>query len=374
MCRVWVTLTPRHTLTLTLALTLQVLVFVSDNGGPLDHSNNYPLRGGKGSLWEGGVRVEAWVYSPLIPSDRHGTVWPGLAHSSDWYVTLVEGVAGAPAGTTAHTGPRAPDGRNLWPALMGKNLTSPRVEVVHRVLNRFFNTSLGDGSGMAARFREMKIMVGVNCQGDQVWQKWPEPSPAPVPFGLSGGVLEAGTDHARVAALSSLQQQQQSPVGADPKCQTGLPVDYHGHGTITCCAKECGVCGAKSECQLPVKDGKPCPCASRPGGAAACCVGTIGASGRMCATNDPPCVVSRKHHDNVCLFNLTADPTERVNLAAMPAYAQLIEKLLGRLRRIGSTGPPLRDAFPADIGMQNSTAKRQSCAQTERTGFLGPLD
>lgn len=28
-----------------------VLVFVSDNGGPLDHSTNWPLRGGKGSNW-----------------------------------------------------------------------------------------------------------------------------------------------------------------------------------------------------------------------------------------------------------------------------------------------------------------------------------
>ena len=65
-----------------------VIVFVSDNGGPLDHSNNYPLRGGKGSLWEGGVRVEAWVHSPLIAPSRVGTVWPGLAHSSDWCVRV----------------------------------------------------------------------------------------------------------------------------------------------------------------------------------------------------------------------------------------------------------------------------------------------
>jgi arylsulfatase A-like enzyme len=28
-----------------------VLVMVSDNGGPLDHSTNWPLRGGKASEW-----------------------------------------------------------------------------------------------------------------------------------------------------------------------------------------------------------------------------------------------------------------------------------------------------------------------------------
>ena len=355
-------------------LPLQVLVFVSDNGGPLGHSNNYPLRGGKGSLWEGGVRVEAWVRSPLIPAHRRGAVWPGLAHSSDWYVTLVEGVAGAAKGTSEHaTGPRAPDGKNLWPALIGSNLTSPRVEVVHRVMNRYFNNSLGDRSGMAARFGNMKIIAGVSCQDKQVWQRWPAPAPSPVPFGLSGGVLEPGTDHARVAALSNTPQPG-APLGADPQCETGLPVDYHGHGVVTCCPKECGVCGAANECQLPVKDGQPCPCASRPGGASACCVGSIEKSGRMCATHNPPCIVSSHKKQQACLFNLTADPEERHDLAGRPEFAQLVRELLDRLLRIGATGPPLRDAFPSDIGMKNATASAQSCARTERTGFLGPLD
>jgi arylsulfatase A-like enzyme len=43
-----------------------VIVLVSDNGGPtnLDEgtfSNNFPLRGGKHSLWEGGTRLTALV-------------------------------------------------------------------------------------------------------------------------------------------------------------------------------------------------------------------------------------------------------------------------------------------------------------------------
>ena len=98
--------------------------------GPLDHTTNYPLRGGKHTFWEGGVRVEAFVSGPLIPVGLRGSVWTGLAHSSDWYKTLVEGVAGLTI--PENTGPRAPDGFNLWGAICN-NHTSPREEVVHQV-------------------------------------------------------------------------------------------------------------------------------------------------------------------------------------------------------------------------------------------------
>ena len=61
-----------------------VLVLSSDNGGPLPHATNAPLRGGKHSLWEGGVRVRSFVSGSAVPAAARGTVWDGLAHSSDW--------------------------------------------------------------------------------------------------------------------------------------------------------------------------------------------------------------------------------------------------------------------------------------------------
>ena len=71
------------------------------NGGPLDHTYNWPLRGGKHTQWEGGIRGEAFVWSKsdaLLPSSARGTTWRGLAHSSDWVPTVIEGVFGLDMG------------------------------------------------------------------------------------------------------------------------------------------------------------------------------------------------------------------------------------------------------------------------------------
>eukprot|EP01047_Picozoa_sp_COSAG01_P002308 COSAG01_NODE_60_length_29981_cov_23.262533_33_plen_404_part_00 len=59
-----------------------LFVMVSDNGGPLDHATNAPLRGGKHTFWEGGVRVAAMISGPALltagfPKHRLGSNWGG---------------------------------------------------------------------------------------------------------------------------------------------------------------------------------------------------------------------------------------------------------------------------------------------------------
>ena len=48
-----------------------VMLVMSDNGGcPYSGGYNYPLRGAKQYLWEGGIRVNAFVHSPMLARAR----------------------------------------------------------------------------------------------------------------------------------------------------------------------------------------------------------------------------------------------------------------------------------------------------------------
>ena len=62
-------------------------MFTTDNGGSVGHSaSNHPLRGTKGTLWEGGTRAVTFLHSPLLSSSQ-GTL-DGLFHIVDWTPTL----------------------------------------------------------------------------------------------------------------------------------------------------------------------------------------------------------------------------------------------------------------------------------------------
>lgn len=173
-----------------------VFIIHTDNGGPNSHACNWPLRGGKFTFWEGGVRGMAFVSSPLIPVVHRGKKLEGLGYISDWYRTVVEGIAGGEI--PENTGPIPPDGFNLWPAIIG-GTPSPRTEVLLLpASNQYVNTSdcpKGPGHGCAPSIRIGKYKLIMSWPGKDNLVELPPPSSTPIAYGIDGGIVEPGTDH-----------------------------------------------------------------------------------------------------------------------------------------------------------------------------------
>lgn len=113
-----------------------LIVFHSDNGGTRSKMfagegevtgdlppNNGPFRDGKGTVYEGGVRVGAIFNWP-------GRIAPGKAEGLFHVVDMLPTLAAA-AGTAVEGG-KPLDGVNSWPAISGRTV-SPRKDVVLNV-------------------------------------------------------------------------------------------------------------------------------------------------------------------------------------------------------------------------------------------------
>ncbi len=93
-----------------------IVIFTSDNGGFRRVTSNLPLRGAKGWMYEGGIRVPMMIRWP-------GVTQPGgVSHiamtSTDFYPTMLE-MAGLPLRPSQHM-----DGKSIVPLLKGQNIES----------------------------------------------------------------------------------------------------------------------------------------------------------------------------------------------------------------------------------------------------------
>lgn len=90
-----------------------VICFMSDNGGLSTSegspTSNLPLRGGKGWLYEGGIREPFLIRAPGVSTA--GTVCDTPVISTDFYPTMLD-LAGAPSKSKQHL-----DGRSLVPLM-----------------------------------------------------------------------------------------------------------------------------------------------------------------------------------------------------------------------------------------------------------------
>jgi len=103
-----------------------IVIFLSDNGGHIGKfddvtcTNNAPLRSGKGSLYEGGVRVPLLVRAPGVTTN--GVVCNEPIMAADLPVTIAQ-----LAGLTRTQDSHAWDGQNLEPLLHDPNAKLKRT-------------------------------------------------------------------------------------------------------------------------------------------------------------------------------------------------------------------------------------------------------
>lgn len=138
-----------------------IVVFLSDNGGATDSNtaDNTPLRGAKGSAWDGGWRVPFALQWPghIAP----GQVYEHPVISLDIFATIAA-LAGAP--TNAE---RSLDGVNLIPFLTGEDDGVPHEAIHLRMFDRgAYAVRSGDDklliteAGEPARLYDLRLDIG----------------------------------------------------------------------------------------------------------------------------------------------------------------------------------------------------------------------
>lgn len=122
-----------------------LIIFSSDNGGvqPGVRTMNTPLRAGKGTIYEGGIRSGAFAILPgKIPAGKR--VAPPV-QMIDWYPTLIK-LTGADANQSLPV-----DGKDIWPLLTeGKPIDRDAILLV------------GTPNRYAIRMGDWKLLVNPN--------------------------------------------------------------------------------------------------------------------------------------------------------------------------------------------------------------------
>jgi hypothetical protein len=320
-----------------------LVLFVADNGGPIrctdgpcgdaTGTSNWPLRGGKHSVWEGGVRLTALAAGPMV-AGPHGTNLSGLVHHADLLPTLLEaaGVSFTPApGFELH-------GASQWPLLTCAGAASSRDEVVANIdpLQPAVGSSIPPGSGNAALILAsgarglMKLHLGLSGPPD-VWS----PPNASVALGAAGAGAGAGATAA--AALNC------SAPFSDGICMPGFSLPGHTSPVVVadaaaCCALCSGTAGCalwtlnnstgERECFLKTSGAKPVPGASCVSGGAA----------------PRPFRVWPLSNMTAQLFNLSADPWERDDISAQNRESLLRVRVRAPSRRARARAKRLEQA------------------------------
>jgi arylsulfatase B len=166
-----------------------LIVHLSDNGGQVTFTNdvqgnNWPLRGFKRTMFEGGVRTPAFLSGGALPRLNRGKKLNGYIHLADWYATLTE-IAGLDWGPHAAT-------HSMVPYLAGAVDESPRSEIILGAGN-----TGGTVNNIEAAIKgSWKLINGTIPCGWDTWQGpvFPNTSSAKLPFSGIDLRTELGPD------------------------------------------------------------------------------------------------------------------------------------------------------------------------------------
>eukprot|EP01084_Bolivina_argentea_P071225 129521_1 len=130
-----------------------LFIWTTDNGGWVNVAgSNRPLRGGKTTNFEGGVRVPMVISGGILPNKMVGKSLNGLVHLLDLHSTFCE-LSGVDCNETNKNAPSNMDSVNMWDYFSGKISESPRTQIVHEH-DMYTNITYG-----ALRSGDYKIIV-----------------------------------------------------------------------------------------------------------------------------------------------------------------------------------------------------------------------
>eukprot|EP00756_Hemistasia_phaeocysticola_P020231 Hpha_TRINITY_DN15709_c5_g11::TRINITY_DN15709_c5_g11_i1::g.37351::m.37351/K01135/ARSB; arylsulfatase B len=140
-----------------------LIIFTTDNGGPVSGGDsvgarNWPLRGGKHSIWEGGTRATGLVWGPGVGIPQ-GEVYSGMMHGVDWLPTVCAAAGVSTEGTLPL------DGVSQWSQLQKPTtVESPRSTFVYgNSTNMCSLKNTGEGGlkvpcGFGIRSKQWKLL------------------------------------------------------------------------------------------------------------------------------------------------------------------------------------------------------------------------
>ena len=283
-----------------------LIVMSADNGGPVYYggfggANNFPLRGGKLSNFEGGIRVNSFVSGGFLPAVVRGTRYGGLVALWDWYATFC-----ALAGVDATDHPAAAaglppiDSVDQSAVLLGLSRRPARRELALGTEPRPSDLA---GAPQCSAFTSRGMLPHVALVGSRAAAPVERDVPAPLP--TSGAC----------ATLNGL-----------------LEVDASGRLWKL----------LMGDVEYDFVTGPHFPNASTPASL--------------------PAAIA--HCGRGCLFDLTTDPTEAIDLAA--ALPQRLESMRHRLEAL----------LPSAFNPHRGVAADPACCATALTtygGFYGPF-